>query len=117
MNSNLPKSKKNEINQNKSKANKLQKAQDGYHQSKPPYGFSINPKTHILYPNADAPRVKRIYEHCKSSKGSNRGNISRFARAYKISRKTIYNIFKNPVYKGLVVYQGKEYQGLHEAIL
>ena len=120
MNSNLPEIKKNEMNLNKSKANKLQKAKEGYHQSKPPYGFSMNTKTHIIYPNQDYGRVKRIYQNCKNRKAKDKGNISKFAKAYHISRHTIYRILndnENLVYQGFVVYQGKKYQGLHTAIL
>ena len=120
MESNLPESKKNEMNVNKSKANKLERAKKGYWVNRVPFGYSMDKKTHLIYPNQDSSKVKRIYDHCKNRKAKDKGNISKFAKAYHISRHTIYRILnenENAVYKGFVIFQGKKYQGLHESIL
>lgn len=100
----------------RSKLVKDMRAKQGYHLGRAPMGYSFD-KNHDLQINSDSGKVLRIYQKCRNRKGKHKTNISRMARAYGITTDTIYNILKNPIYKGYVTYQGKQFQGRHEPIL
>lgn len=101
---------------NRAKRGQLQKAKSGYHLARPPFGYSFD-KDGDLHPNANAGKVKHIFQTCANRTGKNKVNISKIAKTYNISRHTVYNILNNSIYRGKITYKGVEYKGRHESII
>lgn len=97
----------------RSKLVKEDRARQGYHLGRAPFGYYIDPDTHELIQNDDAERVREVFK----LKELRELNISEFAKDNGLTRQAVYGILKNPLYKGYVKYQGKLIKGRHEAIL
>lgn len=97
----------------RSKLVKEDRARQGYHLGRAPFGYYIDPDTHELIQNDDAERVKELFK----LKESGELNISKFANDSGLTRQAVYGILKNPIYKGHVKYQGKLIKGRHEGIV
>lgn len=93
---------------------KLSRAKDGYHMGQSPFGYSIG-EDKILYPNEDAFKVKLIFD--EFAKPKDEKNISKLIKEIGISRQTAYNIIKNPIYRGFIVFRGFQYEGKHKPIM
>lgn len=96
----------------RSKLVKEDRARQGYHLGRAPFGYDMNPDTHELILNDDATKVKTIFEKKKL-----KVSISKIAHEYGFTRQGIYNILNNPIYKGFVKYQGELIKGRHEAMI
>ena len=92
---------------------KEDRARQGYHLGRAPYGYDFDPDTHELMQNGDVERVKELYR----LRDNGKLNITHFADENGLTRQAVYGILKNPVYKGFVRYQGKLIKGRHESII
>ena len=97
----------------RSKLVKDDRARQGYHLGRAPYGYNFNPDTHELVQNEDADRVRELFR-LRELWGL---NVTHFAEDNGLTRQAVYGILKNPVYKGFVRYQGKLIKGRHEGII
>ena len=88
------------------------RARQGYHLGRAPFGYDFDPDTHELIQNADAERVKELYQ----LRDDGELNVTHFADENGLTRQAVYGILKNPVYKGYVRYQGKLIKGRHESL-
>jgi len=91
---------------------KEDRARQGYHLGRAPFGYDFDQLTHELILNDDAPKVKAIF-----TKKESNVNVSQIAKEYGFTRQGIYNILNNPIYRGFVKYQGRLIKGRHEAML
>ena len=97
----------------RSKLVKDDRARQGYHLGRAPFGYDFDPDTHELVQNGDADRVRELYQ----LRASEDLNVSRFAEDNGLTRQAVYGILKNHLYKGYVKYQGKVIKGRHESII
>lgn len=97
----------------RSKLVKEDRARQGYHLGRAPYGYDFDPDTHDLVQNVDADRVRELFRLRESGDL----NVSHFANDNGLTRQAVYGILKNPLYKGYVRYQGKLIKGKHEGII
>ena len=102
--------------ENRAKKGQLQRAKQGFHLARAPFGYTFD-RHGDLHPNTDAGKVRHIFQTCVNRTGKNKANISKIAKAYNISRHTVYNILNNSIYRGIITYKGVEYRGRHEAII
>ena len=78
-----------------------------------PFGYDYDRENGILVPNADAPKVKRIYE--LYLKGY---SLQRIADMLGLKyEKLAYQIITRKSNAGYIVYNGIEYKGQHQAII
>ena len=97
----------------RSKLVKEDRARQGYHLGRAPYGYDFDPDTHELVQNDDVDRVRELFW----LHGSGDLNVSQFANNNGLTRQAVYGILKNPLYRGYVKYQGKLIKGKHEGII
>ena len=97
----------------RSKLVKTDRARQGYHLGRAPYGYDFNPDTHELVQNEDADRVRELFR----LRDSGNLNVTHFANESGLTRQAVYGILKNPLYKGYARYQGKLIKGRHESIV
>ncbi len=81
--------------------------------SAPPFGYDYSREKNILVPNADAPKVKKIFElYCEGM------STTRLAELFGFKGdKQICDILDRKTYIGIIVNKGKEISGLHESII
>lgn len=89
------------------------RALQGFHLGRAPFGYDFNPDTHELIQNVDADRVKELYR----LRASGDLNVTHFAEDNGLTRQAVYGMLKNPLYKGYVRYQGKLIKGRHGSLL
>lgn len=80
---------------------------------KVPFGYDYDKQKGILVPNADAEKVRQIYDlYLKGYSAQNIANII----GLKYDRLTM-QILKRKTNYGVIEYNGEEYEGKHEAII
>lgn len=78
-----------------------------------PFGYDYNKELGIIVPNADALKVKRIYELYLQGYSP-----QRIARMLDLKYdKLVTQILKRKSNTGVIVYKGVEYEGLHQPIV
>lgn len=78
-----------------------------------PYGYDYDPAQGILVPNGEADMVRHIYDRYLAG-------VSMQTIADELNLKyerVVYNIITRKSNAGIIVYNGEEYQGLHEPII
>lgn len=78
-----------------------------------PFGYDYDRSTGILVPNADAPRVRQMYELYLKGWSAQR-IANRMGLKYD---KLVTQILTRKSNIGLISYKGEEYQGLHQPIV
>lgn len=78
-----------------------------------PYGYDYDPQQGILVPNEDAEKVKYIYDRYLAGMGM-QTIADELGLKYE---RVVYNIITRKSNTGVIVYNGVEYQGRHEAII
>jgi len=78
-----------------------------------PFGYDYDPAQGILVPNADAEKVRCLYERYLAG-GSLQVIADQLGLKYE---KAAYNILTRKSNAGYIVYNGQEYVGRHEAII
>ena len=96
----------------RSKLVRSDRARQGYHLGRAPFGYDFDHDTHELILNSDADKVRDIF-----AKKESKTSVSDIASKYGFTRQGIYNILNNPIYRGFVKYQGKLIKGKHKAII
>lgn len=78
-----------------------------------PYGYDYDPIQGILVPNAEADMVRHIYDRYLAGAG-----MQAIADELDLKyERVVYNIITRKSNAGYIVYNGEEYQGLHEPII
>jgi site-specific DNA recombinase len=78
-----------------------------------PFGYDYDSGTGILIPNADAEKVKNIFELYVQGVG-----MQAIANMMDLDYETlIHQILTRKTYLGKIVYNGVEYQGMHEPLV
>lgn len=78
-----------------------------------PYGYDYDPVQGILVPNAEADMVRHIYDRYLAGAG-----MQAIADELDLKyERVVYNIITRKSNAGYIVYNGEEYQGLHEPII
>ena len=112
---------------NEVKKGMREKAEQGYWPNKPPYGYTkkYNDKNNLIIEEKEAEYVKTAYELYATGNHSlqsvinelyNRGIFYKPHRP-KAEKNQLYKLLKNPLYKGLFIYDGRMYQGKHPPIV
>ena len=78
-----------------------------------PYGYDYDPAQGILVPNEDAEKVRYIYDRYLAGIGM-QTIADELGLKYE---RIVYNIITRKSNTGVIVYNGVEYQGRHEAIV
>ena len=78
-----------------------------------PYGYDYDPAQGILVPNEDAEKVRYIYDRYLAGVGM-QTIADELGLKYE---RIVYNIITRKSNTGVIVYNGVEYQGKHEAIV
>lgn len=78
-----------------------------------PFGYDYDPTQGILVPNADADKVRYIYDKYLAG-GSLQTIADQLGLKYE---KVAYNILTRKSNAGYIVYNGEEYKGRHEPII
>jgi len=99
----------------RTRAGMLKRVEQGYWPggATPPLGYDYDPSKGILVPNADADKVRYLFEQYIS--GASLFHIIDDIGIMSASH--AYKILTRKTYIGLIVYNGIEYQGLHEPII
>lgn len=78
-----------------------------------PFGYDYNPGTGVLVPNQDAPKVKAVFELYLQGKG-----MQAIANILDLDyEKLTYQILTRRTYLGKIVYNGVEYDGMHQPLI
>ena len=112
---------------NEVKKGMREKAEQGYWPNKPPYGYTkkYNDKNNLIIEEKEAEYVKTAYELYATGNHSlqsvinelyNRGIFYKPHRP-KAEKNQLYKLLKNPLYKGLFLYDGVMYQGKQPPIV
>ena len=112
---------------NEVKKGMREKAEQGYWPNKPPYGYTkkYNDKNNLIIEKKEAEYVKTAYELYATGNHSlqsvinelyNRGIFYKPHRP-KAEKNQLYKLLKNPLYKGLFLYDGVMYQGKQPPIV
>ena len=112
---------------NEVKKGMREKAEQGYWPNKPPYGYTkkYNDKNNLIIEKKEAEYVKTAYELYATGNHSlqsvinelyNRGIFYKPHRP-KAEKNQLYKLLKNPLYKGLFLYDGIMYQGKQPPIV
>ena len=112
---------------NEVKKGMREKAEQGYWPNKPPYGYTkkYNDKNNLIIEKKEAEYVKTAYELYATGNHSlqsvinelyNRGIFYKPHRP-KAEKNQLYKLLKNPLYKGLFIYDGVMYQGKQPPIV
>ena len=99
----------------RTRAGMLKRVEQGYWPggANPPLGYDYDPSKGILIPNADADKVRYLFEQYISG-----ASLLQIADDIGImSASHAHKILTRKTYTGLIVYNGAEYQGLHEPII
>ncbi len=80
----------------------------------PPYGYRrAGKRQNILVPDPHkAPIVREVFRRYAAG-----DSPVAICREFRLARNSLWNMLRNPVYRGLIRYGGKEYPGKHEPIL
>lgn len=91
------------------------RVEDGYWPGggKPPLGYDYDREQGILVPNEDAEKVRYIYDHYLAGEG-----LQKIADDLGLQyEKVAYDALTRKTNTGVIVYNGVEYKGRHEAII
>ncbi len=89
------------------------------------YGYDHGKNGELIINKAESEVIKRIW-HLKRYKQMNASQISKILNEEKVPTKrkdtkwyplTVRKILRNPIYRGVIRYKGKTYEGNHEPIL
>ncbi|MSO41458.1 MAG: hypothetical protein EXQ70_06125 [Solirubrobacterales bacterium] len=98
------------------------RAKEGRHHGRPPYGYKVKHRD-LIRDAATAPIVERIYREAAGGKsqraiarGLNEDGIKP-KRAKSWTQSGVGLVLRNPTYRGAVIFNDEEHEGLHEAII